>query len=120
MMIKEIKYLDKSRNECFLTLISQDAELICFSDMREVFLEEVVNTPLEAISVSNIQILKNEDERIFKIGDHNYKIFGRIVNRNEGIIVVKSFLIHINPYIIPNDIKDDDFICFEVERFDLY
>ena len=120
MIVKDIKYLDESRNECFLTLTSQDAELICFSDMKEFFCGEEINTTLEANFVNNIRICKDEEELIFKIGDHNYQIIGRLFNKNEGLIAVKSFLIHVAPYIIPNDLKDGDFIYFEVERFDLY
>lgn len=36
LKIKRIEYLDTTRNECFLTLESGEAELVCFSDKELV------------------------------------------------------------------------------------
>ena len=120
MKIKNVEYLDKSRNECFLTLVNKDAELVCFSDMKEFSCEEEINIPLETLSVNNVVICNDETEMILKKGDHSYNIIGRLINKVEGIIITKSFLIHLDPGVIPNDINDNDYIYFEVNRFDLY
>lgn len=37
MKIKRIEYLNKARNECFLTLTNNETEIACLSDVEEHF-----------------------------------------------------------------------------------
>jgi hypothetical protein len=122
MKIKRIEYLNKARNECFLTLTNNETEIVCFSDMEEHFLgEEIgIDTPLQLLSVRNILIPDSFQEEIEKFGDHSYKIIGHLINKEEGLVISKSFFFHIDPHIIPGDFKASDAIYFEAERIDLF
>ena len=57
---------------------------------------------------------------IEKFKNTNYRIVGQLINREFGLISSKSFLLRIDPQIIPKDIMTLDMICFEVGRIDLY
>lgn len=91
MKIKRIEYLDTTRNECFLTLESGEAELVCFSDKEKHSLGEEINSPLHTLSVRNIIVSENNEEKIEKVGDYNYKVIGHLINKEEGLVHPSNF-----------------------------
>ncbi len=120
MKVKSIEYLDTTRNECFLTLESSETDIVCFSDMEKHSLGEEINSPLHTLSVSNIITSENNEEKIEKIGDYNYKVIGHLINKDEGLVTSKQFLFTIDTQLVPGDCKENDAIYLEIQRFDLY
>lgn len=120
MKIKRIEYLDTARNECFLTLENGEAELVCFSDVKKHSLGEEIDSPLHTLFVANIIVSENNEEKIEKIGEYNYKVIGHLINKEEGLVTAKQFLFTIDTQLAPGDCKENDAICLEIQRFDLY
>ena len=70
------------------------------------------------VYASNRQIAGPYDGR--PTVEYNYKVIGHLIDKEEGLVTAKQFLFTIDTQLAPGDCKENDAICLEIQRFDLY
>jgi len=66
-------------------------------------------------------LCENPEENIEKLGKtFKYRIRGKIISKDECILAVYGFNLHLNKNKIPNDIKEGAYIQFISSRIDIW
>ena len=121
MQVEEIRWLDKDVKEAFLKISSGADSLWCFSCPCSGNVGDIRTEPLECLDAENIIMCDNHVFFARRIDDKfKYVINGRVVNRQNGLVEVNGFLLHLDEDRIPKDITDGMFIQFIVSRIDIW
>ena len=121
MRIEEINWLDIGGKEAVLKVVSDADCLICFSCPCSYDFGAVLTEPLECLNTDNIILCETKDNIIEKIeGEFKYKLSGKLIDMQNGIVEVKGFNLHIDEDKIPKDMSNGMCIQFEVSRIDIW
>lgn len=121
MYIKEIKWLDQESKEAMLTVASDGHSLTCFSHPCSYKIGDVLTEPLECLDTDDVILCEKPEEDIEKLGKiFNYRICGRIKSKDESILEVYGFNLHLDKNKIPNDINEGAYIQFLSSRIDIW
>ena len=101
--------------------VSASDSLICFSCPCSYDVGAVLTEPLECLNTDNIILCETKDNIIEKIeGEFKYKLSGKLIDMQNGIVEVKGFNLHIDEDKIPKDMSNGMCIQFEVSRIDIW
>ncbi len=121
MDIKEIKWLDEGEKEAILEVTQDMKSLICFSCPCLYGLGYTLSEPLECVDASDIVLCDTVECDIKKLeGTFKYKLIGRVKDKENGLIDVNGFDLHIDEKIIPKDIINGMYIEFVTSRIDVW
>ncbi len=121
MYIKDIKWLDEGEKEAILEVAQGMKSLVCFSCPCLYDIGYTLSEPLECVDVSNIVLCNTVESGIKKLeGTFKYKLLGSVTDKENGLINVNGFDIHIDEKWIPNDIRDGMYIEFVTSRIDVW
>lgn len=121
MRIKEIKWLDKEGKEAILKVVSEKECLMCFSCPCSHNIGDVLSRPLECLDTDDIVLCDTKENSIEKTkGVFEYKLKGKLMNMQEGIVEVCGFDLHIDEEKIPRDIANGMYIQFLTSRIDIW
>ena len=89
---------------------------------RNAFLQgKSGDTKLECLDTDNIVLCETKDNIIEKMeGEFKYKLRGKLIDMQKGIVEVKGFNLHIDEDKIPKDMLNGMCIQFEVSRIDIW
>lgn len=120
MYIKSIKWIEKEIKEAIVILSNDKTDLICFSQPFEKTLFEKIDI-IYCLSVENVCISeKNEYSIKYNQMYNTYTICGKLKDKKIGIVLFEDIKIDISNGYIPNDINENDYICFTTNRLDIY
>ena len=75
----------------------------------------------ECLNTDNIILCETKDNIIEKMeGEFKYKLRGKLIDMQKGIVEVKGFNLHIDEDKIPKDMSNGMCIQFEVSRIDIW
>lgn len=121
MYIKEIEWLDEESKEAILTVVSDGHSLTCFSHPCGYNIGDVLTEPLECLDTDDVILCEKPEEDIEKLGKiFNYRIRGRIKSKDEFILEVYGFNLHLDKNKISNDINEGAYIQFLSSRIDIW
>lgn len=121
MHIKEIKWLDKEGREAVLKVASEKECLTCFSCPCSHNIGDVLSGPLECLDTDDVILCDTKESSIEKMkGIFGYKLKGKLINMQEGIVEVCGFYLHIDEGKIPRDIVNGMYIRFLTSRIDIW
>ncbi len=116
MFVKEIK--DYDENSCEATVIVSDGkfEIACYADSLE--LKEKREFQLVTFLAKNFMLSQTPEAKVEKKGGYyEYKLTGRIINKDTKEIEIGNIKIKLDGYI-PTDLNVGDFVEFECLRVD--
>lgn len=120
MIIKEIKWMDRSIREAIVLVSDGRYSLVCFSHPCNYSIGEQVKDLLYCLDAQDV-VLANQD--IYMVShdawEFSHKICGRLCDSSRGIVCVGELQLQIDASIIPGDIKSGQFIQFSATRIDL-
>ena len=120
MYIKRIEWLDEENKEAILEVFNNNKTLICFSHPCNYNLNDEIKEPLHCLDSYDIVYCEDKQIRIEKINEpFEYKLLGKVVNVEEGIIKIDDFILCIDSNRIPKDIMNGDYIQFITSRIDV-
>lgn len=117
--VKKIFWIDKDSGEVDVLLSDGRYLLECFSSDCKLFEGEVFSGIVHGFNVKNIFKSPVEKYSIEKKRDYFY-IKGEFVDIENELLQVGEFKIDLSDANIPNDIKQNDYIEFELSRIDIY
>ncbi|WP_394747812.1 hypothetical protein [Spongiimicrobium salis] len=121
VIIKEIKWISKDALEAEIIVSDGENDLLCFSHPFKMNEGDQLIDPIYAFEASKIQKLDALSFKIKKLkGSFDYSIQGQLMNKELGIVKLGNILIDIGNDFIPSDLKNNDYISFNCERFDIY
>ncbi|MDO5615797.1 MAG: hypothetical protein Q4G16_06380 [Cruoricaptor ignavus] len=120
--IYKIDWLSKNAKEAEVYLSDGNFHLVCFSHPFNYIMGDTAPLPLYALNAKNIHSLADDND-VFSIeqvsSSFEYKISGRVVNKDCNQIKVGEFIIELD-IAFPNDVQTDSFVSFLCDRIDLY
>ncbi len=121
MYIEEVEWLDVSIKEAILKVANNSQSLICFSCPCSYSVGDVLMEPLECIDTDDVMICENMDNCIEKMkGIFQYKLKGKLIDVQQGIIDVCGFHMHIDKDRIPGDLSNEGYVQFITSRIDIW
>ena len=120
------KFIESIKNiiegeEAVLKVVRDTDCLVCFSCPCSCNVGDVLTEPLECLNTDNIILCETKDNIIEKIeGEFKYKLSGKLIDMQNGIVEVKGFNLHIDEDKIPKDMSNGMCIQFEVSRIDIW
>lgn len=121
MYVEEIKWLDKEGKEAILKVTNDTQSLMCFSCPCSYSAGDVLTEPLECLDTDAIVLCEIKENCIEKMeGELKYKLKGELKDRQNGIIDVYGFDIHIEEEKIPEDIINGMCVQFVASRIDVW
>lgn len=121
MYIKEIEWLDEENKEAVLNVVSGMHSIKCFSYPCKHKIGDILTEPLECLETKNVVLCRVPEEDIKKLEKpFKYRICGKLKCKEESILEVYGFKIHLDENMIPNDIKDGAYIQFISSRIDIW
>lgn len=117
--IKSIDWLDEERKEGELELTDGNYTMICFSDGIDFKLDDKIENNIFAMLSSDILRSFDKEFYLHHCNGFEYHVTGQIIDKEKGIIKIGDFLIQVGDSI-PKDIQEEEFVIFEVERFDIF
>lgn len=121
MHIEKIEWIDKDGKEAILKVTNDVESLKCFSCPCNYNIGDELTDPLECLDIENIVLSDTMEDSIEKMEDEFKYIFkGRLRDKQNGIIEVGGFELHIDEEKIPGDITDEMYIQFVVSRIDVW
>ena len=120
MYIHNIVWLDEPSSEAVLTISDGDYSLTCFSCPCEYSVGDIIEAPLECLSVSDIEWVDPQYSVIHTDSKFSYIIIGEVLNIADGLVRVGKITLHINSVLFPKDIYTGQFVRFCVSRIDLF
>lgn len=121
MHIKSIEWLDSTNQEAILEISDDKDVIICFSHPCNYSIGQIITEPLECLDTIDIAISTRPIFKIERKGiEFNYLLIGKVIDIEKGIVMIGSFILHIDENIIPKDIKNNDYIEFSTSRIDVW
>lgn len=121
MYIKDITWLDKNESEAIVEVAQDANSLLCFSCPCSYTLNAQLSDPLECLDANGIVICNTVECDIKKLeGTFEYRMIGKVKDKDNGIIDVCGFDIHIDETLIPHDIANGMYIGFMTSRIDIW
>ena len=121
MYIEKIEWLDKDSKEAILKVVSNMESLMCFSCPCSYNIGDVITEPLECLDTENIVLCDEKENSVEKIDKaFKYKLKGKLIDIENGIIEVCGFKVHIDEDKIPGDIKNGMYIQLYTSRIDIW
>lgn len=111
------KILDLDEHETEILLKDEDNELLCLSF---VDIGKIDKLDIHGFMSKKIFRNDNKDEKAVKLpGYFSYKLFCKVINYEKSIVSLGEFKITLDSPL-PSDIKNGDYIEFEVMRLDIF
>lgn len=121
MHIEKIEWIDKDGKEAILKVTNNLGSLKCFSCPCNYNIGDELTDPLECLDTDNIVLGDTKEDSIEKMEDEfKYIIKGKLKDKQNGIIDVYGFELHIDEEKIPGDITNEMYIQFVVSRIDVW
>lgn len=124
MKVKEILDFDSFSNEQDVLVTDGEYTLMCYNmGIQEFSANMQIQNNLSAFMAHNIYRADNNFCYVEKLsnGYYAYELCGELINRekNGGTVKIGEIFVDITDYI-PNDIQSGEYICFKVDRIDLF
>lgn len=82
---------------------------------------ERINEILHCLDVGLVMISHSSNDKVEKQKEYfSYHVIGKLINKLDGLVRVGGLVLEIDSTKIPKDIKNDDYIEFDVSRIDLW
>lgn len=119
--INKIIWLSEEAKEAEVYLSDGIFNIACFSHPFNQVLGDDVSLPVYTLNAKDIYSLNGEEIFSVEKGEmaFEYKLSGRVVNKNSNQIKVGEFIIQLD-WPLPDDIKTGDYVSFVCDRIDLY
>ncbi len=118
MYIKQIKDFDQYSNEADIIVTDGQYELMCYCHPADVYDSKAKVSEIIALFAQDIIRIDSEDSKIIKLKDYySYQLQGKIVNKNVPIVCIGELTIKLDTST-PKDLKEGEYIQFNVERLD--
>lgn len=118
--IHQINWLDKTTKEAEVILYDGVFYLECFSSFLEYRLNQEFKDYIHCLDADNIYKVAGQEFKVEKKNQDNYHLQGKLICRKEKIVKIGDFLIDISEAQIDGDIKENDYVEFDVARLDIY
>ena len=112
-----ITKLQEEDYEAEILVKSEDYNLLCYCTSN---LNSIKDIRLHAFLSQNIVKSETNNEKIVKLDNYYaYKLCCKVINRAEQLVALGEIKIYLDSSL-PGDIKNDDFVEFEVMRLDVF
>ena len=118
MYISEILELNKNDKEADVYVSDGNYNIMCYiypidSVQIGAVIKKIITYGCKKITRTNDCLFNVE-----KLSDYySYFITAKVKSREENLVVIGNILVQLDDYI-PNDISDEEYVSFFVERFD--
>jgi len=119
--ISKVTWISKEALEAEVIITDGKFELLCFSQPFNHVLDGMLSEPLHCYNAKNIVKADGDDFKALKLTEYfAYNITGKLISRQEGILILGDIQISVDKDMIPRDIQDGIFIAFYCQRIDLF
>lgn len=120
MKIENIEWLDIDEKEAVITVSNNYNKLICFSCPCDYQIGDELTEQLECLDTKAVAVCDKCDSITKLESVFGYKLQGRIIDAENGIVAVDGFVIHIDEKEIPGDVNAGMYIQFDTSRVDVW
>jgi hypothetical protein len=121
MFIKAISWINKDIQEAEVLVSDNFFELLCFSQPLKKHIDEEFKEPIYCFGVSDVMLSTERTSYVKKKDDaYGYFLRGEVLNRNDQIVRLGYIELCLDDCYIPNDIKNGEYIEFNVSRLNIY
>lgn len=121
MFIKRIDSFDNYSGEADLIVSDGTYELLCYCGLFQNESEMMPNLKIiESFLCENIIRVENKEYLIIKQKEYySYHLQGKVLDADNHIVCIRNIIIKLDAPI-PRDIRNQEFIGFDVVRLDCY
>ena len=118
MVVRGIRWI--GYEEAIVTVSDGTHDCAAFCHPCSLTVGATLTEPLHALDVAEVRLSDGWSERIVnqaELGEFNHRVVARVLDFTRGVVSVGS--ISIDGVRLPGDVRDGEFVEFEVERLDV-
>ncbi|MCM2989390.1 hypothetical protein M3580_09110 [Bacillus safensis] len=121
MKVKRVNWISQEALEAEVVVSDGEFDIICFAQPFHQLEESELIQTIYCLNVSNVVKVEKRDYHIEKsVGDFSYSLIGKLIDKHGEKVKIGKLLLELDNNLIPEDIKEGDFISFCCGRLDIY
>lgn len=120
MKITKIEWLSQEALEAEVAVTDGTFEVICFAHPLHYQVGSELIEPIYCYDTTNVVKSVDNEYNIEKLAEYfAYHITGKLVDKQNGLVMVGQVLLEVDSNMLPGDIREEDFISFSCKRLDV-